>query len=68
MTLIRLLNRLFVADKTENGSDHVSVRALGGDSVEKRRLYERALDGAAADQKKIVDEYNKKFEYQGTAS
>ena len=63
MTLIRLLNKLFVADKTENGS--VSVRTLGGDSVEKRRLYERALEGAATDQKKIVDEYKERFEYQG---
>ena len=63
MTLIRLLNKLFVADKSENGP--TSVRALGGDSVEKRRLYKRALEGAAADQKKIVDEYKKKFEYQG---
>mgnify|MGYP001573482866 CR=1 FL=1 len=63
MTLIRLLNKLFMADKLENGS--VSVRALDGDSVEKRRLYKRALEGAATDQKKIVDEYKKKFEYQG---
>jgi hypothetical protein len=64
MTLIKLLNKLFImADKTKNNS--VSVRALGGDSAEKRRLYERALEGAATDQKKIVDEYNKRFEYQG---
>ncbi len=63
MTLKRLFNKLFVAEKTENGS--VSVRTLGGDSVEKRRLYERALEGAAAEQKKTVDEYKKKFEYQG---
>ena len=50
-------------NKTENGS--ASVRTLGGDSVEKRRLYERALEDAATDQKKIIDEYKKKFEYQG---
>jgi hypothetical protein len=62
MTLIRLLNKLFVADEPGNGS--VSVRTLEGDSVEKRHLYERALEGAAADQKKIIDEYKKKFECQ----
>jgi hypothetical protein len=63
MTLIKILNKLFVGDKAERCS--VSARTLGGDSVEKRRLYKRALEGAATDQKRIVNEYNKKFEYQG---
>lgn len=49
--------------KPVNGA--VSIRTLGGDSPGKRQLYEQALEGAALDQKKIVDVYNKKFEFQG---
>ncbi len=63
MTLIRLLNKLLATEKP--GNDAVSIRTLDGDSIEKRRLYERALNGAATEQKRVVDEYKKKFEYQG---
>lgn len=63
MTVLKFLNKLFVANNSGNGG--VSIRTLGGDSPGKRQLYERALEGAALDQKKIVDAYNKKFEFQG---
>ncbi len=55
------------ADETELSENlfSFSVRTLRGDSAEKRELYRRALEGAAIDQKKIVDEYNEKFKYQG---
>lgn len=47
----------------ENERIKVSVRVLIGDSIEKRRLYERALKGADLEQKKILEEYERKFGY-----
>jgi len=61
--LVHLFYKLFSYGKAERKAASVSV--LTGDSAEKRRLYERALEGAAIEQKKILDEYDKKFGYQG---
>lgn len=61
MTVLKFLNKLFV-NKPGNGA--VSIRTLDGDSPGKRQLYKRALEGAAIDQKKIVEAYNKKIEFQ----
>ena len=63
MKLIKTIGRIFKTGQADDKA--VSVRTLGsGDSAEKRRLYERALQGAAADQKKVLAEYRRKFKYQ----
>lgn len=61
--LVQLVNALFTSNKAEQKS--ASVRILTGNSDEKRRLYERALKGADLEQKKILDEYERRFGYQG---
>lgn len=37
------------------------ARILVGNSPEKLRIYKRALDRAAEDQNRIIDDYNRKF-------
>jgi hypothetical protein len=55
--MIAFLKQL-LAGKSDN---RISIRDLAGDSVAKRRAYERALKGAAEDQKKVIADYHKKF-------
>lgn len=55
----KLISRVF---SKKSADERVSVSVLlGGDTPEKHRLYERALKGAAEDQKKVIADYHKKF-------
>ena len=46
-----------ISNKSKNES--VSISTLTGESEAKRRLFSRALDAAAVDQKKILVEYQR---------
>ena len=51
--MINPFNRLF--------SGKPDARILIGNSPEKLRIYKRALDRAAEDQKQVIADYNRKF-------
>ena len=57
MTIKTLSKWLMISNKSKNES--VSISTLTGESEAKRRLFSRALDAAAVDQKKILVEYQR---------
>ena len=52
--MIHFLKKIF-------GEEKPDARVLVGNSPEKLRIYERALERAAEDQKQVIADYNRKF-------
>jgi hypothetical protein len=53
--MIAILKHIF--DRNEKPD----ARVLMGNSPEKTRIYKQALERAAADQKQVIADYNRKF-------
>ncbi len=58
---------LFVKKKEKEPVDPFYDFFVHGRSASKKKVYNRALEGADADQRKILEEYQKKLELQSSS-